>query len=943
MAFNLKEYILFRTEIKRELTNAEVDTNFQMVSNPWVTTRLYEEGNIVYHPVIVDDPATTGDDQTLVWWRANKRTTKGTFVTSEWDIIGGIGSGTLNIQGSDSFGKIRVNSTAATGSLQNGTNALITSTIPNDTFNFIAGAGMELQYNIASKSIVLINTGSVGEANSGINVGLGIHKDVYAGMSGTKLQFYGLNATNTGSVNAPMSLNLDNTVNNNVFNFNAGLINLSELNSGGTTLSMIGDVSGTAANINDVLQWSGSQWRGVSLGALGQTNIYNNNGLISVANRLVTLNSSFGSLQFNRASLPGTGVEFTNTSAQSYLLNLKQSNVALDTSISFSEGGANKFILGRYATDGSFGLNIGTAALQGLTVDALSISANGELYIPQLATDGLAAAGETFRVPVVSTNASGELGRFDADDNWIVDTYTAQSGGDILMESTLTGKETVSGRNGTTGAIFNSSTIASVHDFGGVLTDGRGLYMSYTSPVTAEGTNILQWLSKSNSNYYGSHIQTGGGTAILATRFIGSNISLANRTNTVINIGQTIGFTGAGTNPQRVGLYSNVKDSQVSANAGTIIADLIADSGTWAGYFVGCVNIDQGGLVLPSSTFANRPLCNDVSGGNIAQRTLWINDANGHLYRGVVDVEATAAATTLNQLTDVNISGVPADDSLLVYNLTGGYWENATLAAYNLNAVQSGNDADLSLGDGTSSTSDVTFIAGTGITLLVDSTLDTITIDSTGGVGAQGPQGPQGAQGPQGPQGQQGPQGPQGAQGPQGPQGVQGPQGPQGPAEALDATLLIGNITNGTDIAVSAGDDITFTGTSNIIDGAGSGGTANQTTPSVLTSDGTAIAWKDLMGAVTANTAAIVEIGHPLGNYCNMGNPNATTTYTFTNNSGGFVVGGFGRVLINAATQPIVTGATLIKGDVFLTSTDMYMTIQYNGQVTQYWFEQIAP
>ena len=94
---------------------------------------------------------------------------------------------------------------------------------------------------------------------------------------------------------------------------------------------------------------------------------------------------------------------------------------------------------------------------------------------------------------------------------------------------------------------------------------------------------------------------------------------------------------------------------------------------------------------------------------------------------------------------------------------------------------------------------------------------------------------------------------------------------------------------------------------------------------------------------MTTNTAAIVEIGHPLGNYCNMGNPNATTTYTFTNNSGGFVVGGFGRVLINAATQPIVTGATLIKGDVFLTSTDMYMTIQYNGQVTQYWFEQIAP
>jgi len=129
MSFNLQEYILFRTEIKRELTNAEVDSNFQMVANPWVSTRLYEKGNIVYHPVIVDDPSTTGEDQVLAWWRANKRTTQGTFVTSEWDIIGGIGSGTLNIQGANGFGKILVNSTAATGALQTGNNALVESTI----------------------------------------------------------------------------------------------------------------------------------------------------------------------------------------------------------------------------------------------------------------------------------------------------------------------------------------------------------------------------------------------------------------------------------------------------------------------------------------------------------------------------------------------------------------------------------------------------------------------------------------------------------------------------------------------------------------------------------------------------------------------------------------------------------------------------------------------
>ncbi len=56
MPFNLQEYILFRTEIKRELLNFEVDNNFKMVANPWVSNRVYDEGNIVYHPVQVRKP-----------------------------------------------------------------------------------------------------------------------------------------------------------------------------------------------------------------------------------------------------------------------------------------------------------------------------------------------------------------------------------------------------------------------------------------------------------------------------------------------------------------------------------------------------------------------------------------------------------------------------------------------------------------------------------------------------------------------------------------------------------------------------------------------------------------------------------------------------------------------------------------------------------------------
>ena len=122
------------------------------------------------------------------------------------------------------------------------------------------------------------------------------------------------------------------------------------------------------------------------------------------------------------------------------------------------------------------------------------------------------------------------------------------------------------------------------------------------------------------------------------------------------------------------------------------------------------------------------------------------------------------------------------------------------------------------------------------------------------------------------------------------------------------------------------------------------GGVAANVYPQVLSADGTTIDWKDLMGQTTVNTGTAVEIGYIFGNWCNMASANAATAYTFTNNaSGAAIVGGYGRVLINTASQPTVTGATLIKGDTWLLNTNMYMTIQYNGNVTQYWFEQIAP
>ena len=144
MAFNLKEYIIYRNEVKRELLNGEVDENFKAVANPWVDNRTYEEGHVVYHPVEVTDVTggTSIESEALAWWRANKRTTQGIFDTSEWDLIGGIGTGDLTLGASFGYGKIIVNYTGVTPNLQAGNDFTLSSTIANDTFRLIAGPGV---------------------------------------------------------------------------------------------------------------------------------------------------------------------------------------------------------------------------------------------------------------------------------------------------------------------------------------------------------------------------------------------------------------------------------------------------------------------------------------------------------------------------------------------------------------------------------------------------------------------------------------------------------------------------------------------------------------------------------------------------------------------------------------------------------------------------------
>ena len=64
---------------------------------------------------------------------------------------------------------------------------------------------------------------------------------------------------------------------------------------------------------------------------------------------------------------------------------------------------------------------------------------------------------------------------------------------------------------------------------------------------------------------------------------------------------------------------------------------------------------------------------------------------------------------------------------------------------------------------------------------------------------------------------------------------------------------------------------------------------------------------------------------------------NSATTYT----TSGTTLGAFACTLINAATEPTVTGATKIKGSDFVASTDMQMWVQYLGVTVQYFFLEL--
>jgi len=69
----------------------------------------------------------------------------------------------------------------------------------------------------------------------------------------------------------------------------------------------------------------------------------------------------------------------------------------------------------------------------------------------------------------------------------------------------------------------------------------------------------------------------------------------------------------------------------------------------------------------------------------------------------------------------------------------------------------------------------------------------------------------------------------------------------------------------------------------------------------------------------------------------------AATATSYSISPASTVLGGFARILTNTASAPNVVSATAIKGDDFITNTNMYLTVQFNGHRNEYWFEQIAP
>ena len=105
--------------------------------------------------------------------------------------------------------------------------------------------------------------------------------------------------------------------------------------------------------------------------------------------------------------------------------------------------------------------------------------------------------------------------------------------------------------------------------------------------------------------------------------------------------------------------------------------------------------------------------------------------------------------------------------------------------------------------------------------------------------------------------------------------------------------------------------------------------------------------------AISANTAKVSAVSqadstaatseliltNPVGYYFTgtSGAAKSLTTYTTT----GTTLGAYSQVLINTTSEPTVTGGTKISGSDWVTGTNMYMIVTYNGTRVEFFFLEI--
>src|SRR5690606_28583896 len=97
-------------------------------------------------------------------------------------------------------------------------------------------------------------------------------------------------------------------------------------------------------------------------------------------------------------------------------------------------------------------------------------------------------------------------------------------------------------------------------------------------------------------------------------------------------------------------------------------------------------------------------------------------------------------------------------------------------------------------------------------------------------------------------------------------------------------------------------------------------------TQSFQNKSGTIALTSDIAATADSGTT-VLAIDNVLGTLYDMASANSATTYTTT----GTVLNAYAKVLINTTSEPTVTGATKIAGATWLTTKDMYMVVNYNG------------